>query len=240
MGVMEDRRRIIAAQPHLTTASGNNIQLAIAEPKVERLKVYYHPVQSGSGTPSPSNIRTIVPWTDLPVSIGNTTYHAQLNGSYAGYVDLITGDGLATWNYTAPSWTDASQFSSFTKSGDNRIFWIYLGGAVYNTEEIHILSDQYTFAGYGYNYAGVPVYSMCGSPDYTGSLWLKVPASVLPTDNIAGAQAYFQQTLPKFSWPRTVAGRSTYHITPVSVAAPRGNQTITTPADSVEIDYWTK
>lgn len=240
MGVMQDRRRIIEAQPHLVTASGETLEINVAERKVEKLKVSFYPVQTGSGTPSPTNVRPISGWSSISVALGSQTATADFSSAiHGGTLDLVSGTGLTTWNIRESTWSDASAFSAFTKSGDNRIFWIYLGGAVYNSEPLHILSDQYTFAGYGYDYAGVPVYSMCGSPDYTGSLWVKVPASDLPTDNLAGAQAFFQQTLPKFYWPRTVAGRTAISTTPQTILAPRGQQTVSSPAGSTEITYWT-
>ena len=93
MGVIEDRRRIIATQPHLVTASGAAVSVNIGEPKVERLAVTFAPVQSGSGTPSPSNIRQINGWSSIPVEIsaGTDDILAAVPEGLFGSIDLSTG-----------------------------------------------------------------------------------------------------------------------------------------------------
>lgn len=55
------------------------------------------PVQSGSGTPSPDNIRPITGWTDVTITVSNDdktkTYTAALGQTvYGGHLNVLTGE----------------------------------------------------------------------------------------------------------------------------------------------------
>lgn len=143
------RRRLIAAQPHLVTASGETLSVAVAEPKVQRLAVTFTPVQSGSGTPSPSNVRPISGFSEIPVYLTVSAnlfdkaavtqgYYIKSNGDLAGdntwcISPYIPVSGLASISYlglttvgNAPqsAWYDASKnfISSFKQAtGSNTI-----------------------------------------------------------------------------------------------------------------------
>lgn len=75
MGMIERKKAILLNEPHLETAqSGNTSDSAhIAAfrtdmaTKLKNLKVYFSPVQSGSGDPSPDNVRPISGHTGLAV-----------------------------------------------------------------------------------------------------------------------------------------------------------------------------
>ncbi len=116
MGVIEDRRRIIAAQPHLVTASGSSVLVNIAEPKIERLEVTFSPVQTGSGDPSPSNVRTIYGWTEIPTQMCGKnlippTIHCLANSqgaivagdSYRSLIAVVNGGATYTISRNAVS-----------------------------------------------------------------------------------------------------------------------------------------
>lgn len=93
------RRRLIAAQPHLVTASGETLGVAVAEPKINRLAVTFAPVQTGIGTPSPSNVRPIYGWSEIPVGMTpgyGDVLAAVPEGKY-GTIDLATGIMTVTW-----------------------------------------------------------------------------------------------------------------------------------------------
>ena len=60
MDLMDYRRKIIANSPHLKSASGAVATFSDGEDlPLENLVVDIEPVQSGTGDPSPTNIRPI-------------------------------------------------------------------------------------------------------------------------------------------------------------------------------------
>ena len=61
--MMEARKRIILNEPHLATSSGNiaTFNADLIAP-IKSAKIYFNPIQSGTGDPSPTNIRPISGW----------------------------------------------------------------------------------------------------------------------------------------------------------------------------------
>lgn len=115
------RRQIIAGSPHLATAaSGNTADSATichvktaAPADVKRLVVNFAPFQSGSGTPSPSNVRTISGYNSIDV----TRCGVNLLQSYAA----VSGSGKGvTYNVTRNASGEVSAISmSGTGTGTN-------------------------------------------------------------------------------------------------------------------------
>ena len=69
MDLMDYRRKIIANSPHLKSASGAVVTFSDgADLPLKSLLVYIEPVQSGSGDPSPTNIRPISGWSAVKVT----------------------------------------------------------------------------------------------------------------------------------------------------------------------------
>lgn len=69
MGVIEARRRIILNEPHIvapTSAELVNFNTDMVAP-LKECKVHFAPVQSGTGDPSPDNVRPISGWTGIDV-----------------------------------------------------------------------------------------------------------------------------------------------------------------------------
>ena len=97
------RRRTLLDVPHLETASGSLIVLnkAIAAP-MKNCVITFLPMQSGSGTPSPSNVRPIIGRSAIPITVSRTQsgaadQHSLGRTVYGGYVDLSTGILVATY-----------------------------------------------------------------------------------------------------------------------------------------------
>lgn len=88
------------------TATGNPVTFLtdLAKP-LKSLVANFLPIQSGTGDPSPTNIRPITGWTGLDVMHGadQTDYDTYpvtwtTHGTiYGGYVDLVTGEVWRTW-----------------------------------------------------------------------------------------------------------------------------------------------
>lgn len=65
------------AERQKVTSTARSADLLIAEPKLEGLNVTFGPLQSGSGTPAPDNVRAIGGWSDILVSMcGKNIYDA--------------------------------------------------------------------------------------------------------------------------------------------------------------------
>jgi hypothetical protein len=102
--------------------SGNIVTVEAAERPAKSLKVAINPVQSGSGDPSPDNIRPISGWTGCNVVVSPTTdaqdgqtynihFPSEAGTVYGGTLDVTTGVltvtmaevdlGTLTWVYIA-------------------------------------------------------------------------------------------------------------------------------------------
>ena len=67
--LIERRNRFREAVPHLATASGSIASFQTdMKSALEEIKIHFNPVQSGTGTPSPTNIRPISGWTGLTLN----------------------------------------------------------------------------------------------------------------------------------------------------------------------------
>lgn len=112
MGVnklMNRRRIIMAAQPHLETASGQVITIANGFPApLKACSVAIGYTQSGSGNPTPTNVRPISGRTGLsvyvsPTSSGGTEYpvswQSEAGTVYGGTIDLVSGILTITHRY---------------------------------------------------------------------------------------------------------------------------------------------
>ena len=236
--LMKDRRRIIAAQPHLVRAAGNSLNCLISEPKIERLAVMFNPTQSGSGTQTPSNVRTIVGHSTIAVNIGSQTESISLGGTYySGTVDLVSGVLMVTHGL----WTYSSESSVTTYSAKNeyRIIWLEFGSdyATYSADNYSVFGDQYTTGINTLNYTNPGVYTVNTASSAPTKVFLKVLASDLPTDNIAGAKSFLNTTTPSFWVP--LATPQTIQLTAQDINATRGTQTVSSTAGPVGIAYWT-
>lgn len=62
---------------------------------VNSVKAYFNPVQSGTGTPGPDNIRAITGWTGLTVNANDTVLTADWSSTpgtiYGGSINLMSG-----------------------------------------------------------------------------------------------------------------------------------------------------
>ena len=75
-----------------------------------KLEVPLLPVMSGSGTPSPSNVRPISGWSGVTVTANGQTILAAWESVagvvYGGTVDLVTGVMTVTWEAASAKWGD--------------------------------------------------------------------------------------------------------------------------------------
>lgn len=98
----------MAAQPHPVTESGQSVVFENGFPApLKACTVTFAPVQSGTGDPSPTNVRTITGRTGLsvfvsPTSSGGTEYPVswtEYGTVYGGTLDVTTGELVVEWGY---------------------------------------------------------------------------------------------------------------------------------------------
>lgn len=66
MGMIERKKSILLNTPHIVTTSGSIVSFNTdMKTPLKECKIHFLPVQSGSGDPSPTNIRPISGWTGL-------------------------------------------------------------------------------------------------------------------------------------------------------------------------------
>ena len=127
------------------TATGNPVTFETdLDRKLKHIIVNFLPIQSGTGDPSPTNIRPITGWTGLDVMHGadQTDYDTypvtwQTHGAiYGGYVDLVTGEVWKTWEGKTISETRPE------KKADH-IFQFYFSDRKYRQGLFAVKSDSY-------------------------------------------------------------------------------------------------
>lgn len=105
--LVEKRNRIRQAVPHLASASGSIASFQTdMRANLEEIKIHFNPVQSGTGTPSPTNVRPITGWTGCDIiisptqdaSLGNQipVSWSALGTVYGGWVNPVSGEVWAT------------------------------------------------------------------------------------------------------------------------------------------------
>lgn len=230
VNIMELRRGIIASQPHLETISGTSLSFKSAVKKPESLIVNIEPIQSGTGDPSPDNIRPISGRTKATVTINGTDIEINFPSSagtvYGGWLDLLGGElvvdrllwskntkNMNTPIETYPGWEDAGVLSIYDK---NHVFIVYTlnvgPGITINTNYDFNVPMQYDRAyfsesGYkGYKYK------------LTKTQWKNKAIDV-------------QVILPL---PNPI----TYQFDPITVELLKGDNTITADCGDTTITYW--
>lgn len=121
MGVIEARRRILLTTPHAVTTTPAPVASFDTDMvgKLRSAKFAFLPVQSGSGDPSPTNVRPISGWD------GVTAYWTGKNLFDYTNADIISGIRDRSGNHTADSYsgytnnpTRVKPSTAYTISGD--------------------------------------------------------------------------------------------------------------------------
>lgn len=102
--LIERRRQILLNTPHLETISDTMASFKTDVPAlVKDCKVYFSPVQEGTGDPSPDNVRPITGWDGVTVTRcgKNLLPNALTTTTTAGITATVNDDGSITLNGTA-------------------------------------------------------------------------------------------------------------------------------------------
>lgn len=100
--IQKARKKIILNQPHIESVKNSysvSFNTDLRAP-LKECKVYFEPVQEGSGDPSPKNVRNITGWNEVEVKNDDNVYSIdwtdKVGTVYGGYVDLVKGELVAT------------------------------------------------------------------------------------------------------------------------------------------------
>ena len=231
VNLLDLRRGIIASQPHLDTISGASLSFKSAVKEPESLIVNIEPIQSGTGNPSPDNIRPISGRTKATVTINGTVIEINFPSSagtvYGGRLDLLSGelivdrtmitrntsnmvnlDGNASW----PGWRNVG-VAQYVGRNINRWFYNPMNaGGVYSINTAKSTKTQ------SYNdQMHLPVNQK--NNNMTLNDWKPLALDI-------------QMIIP-------LANPITYQLDPITIELLKGNNTITADCGNTTITYWT-
>lgn len=219
----------------ITTATGNPVSIITnkAQNAISTI-LSYSPKQSGSGTPSPTNIRPIEGWTEAKLHVNEETLTIPLGGTYyEGTIDLERGTLTAT--------------HIKKKIGDESITWNYQssGGRLYtqslNTIIVKAPSNQTAFPEI-IKCTCYKTVSATSTGASTGNLGIAVSntgAIYLRDENYSNARDFVRDMgdeyiLYQLDEPQTIP------LTPQTVALLAGANTLWCDGDEISITYTAK
>lgn len=126
--IMDARRRILLNTPHIETASGGvaNFKTDMIAP-LKGCKVNFLPKQSGSGDPSPTNIRPISGWDGVEVyQTGVNIWDGEIEN---GGIDDTTGEKISASQVRSKNYIPVKQntnyYASFADVVGGGGLWVY-------------------------------------------------------------------------------------------------------------------
>lgn len=208
-----------------------------AVPKIERLAVTFLPIQSGSGDPSPTNVRTITGWTSISASIGANTFTTALGGTYyGGTVDLVSGTLTVTHKVT--TFNSSASVSTTAQVGDGVRTWLRDTTVNYYTDISHNMASYLKHseaATPATTYVPWSWYARSDYPDYI-ICWFPYGSEGITDATNDGVKAYLG------NHPLQVYGKlktaQTVQLSPQTINALTGQQSVSGDG-SIEISYYT-
>lgn len=241
MGVIEARRRILLNAPHVetTTPAGvSNFTTDLISP-LKSLKAGFLPVQSGSGDPSPQNIRSISGWSGVTVYHSGTdtsnptsipvTFPASAGTVYGGYVDLVRGEVVA--EYADYVFTEDENWQA--SSTPNRFF-------VYMTLEKQ-MAIQTTVSNAEQN-VYTDMFGRCVYKNADGVAYFVTNSSIrqiVVNTQAASSVSDIKQLTTGMQMVYELETPIHYPLTPQVIKSLRGTNNIWSDAnDDVSVEYW--
>lgn len=237
---LELRRRIILAQPHLETSSGAMITIGgVVNAPVKKCKSAITAVQSGTGDPSPSNIRPITGWTGVNITVSSTTnaadgtvysvvFPAGVGTVYGGTVDLLSGTLIVTWTGFNP--LDLTNLRIDSVNDGIVCFCSYnlAGGGAKKINRNTLISNMFILE--DVNASGY----MWGT---TNQIYLKLASSVIGGTSLDDGKAWMAEHPVILCAELETA--ETYSLTPQTVRTLAGTNNIWSNTGNIELSYWT-
>lgn len=197
------------------------------------LKLNIEAVQSGSGDPSPTNIRPITGFGGASIyhsgadTSDYTTYTVTWTDAgtvYGGTLDINSGMLIVTHAYKKISdltWYYDSNYTRFSCSPSP------LPDDTYGTREVPIISTAYYTVDDGRPIANVPNFSIYGSG--TASIYIK--------DNRFTSAASFVSSMGNEGFYYPIRYKQTYNLTPLQITTLIGTNNIWSNAGTLEAEY---
>ena len=110
--IQKCRKKIILNQPHIIESIKNDLISFTTDMKapLKECKVYFKPMQEGSGDPSPTNVRNINGWTGLDNYVNgdkiSVDWTDEVGTVYGGYLDLAKGEVVAEYESVSAPWSE--------------------------------------------------------------------------------------------------------------------------------------
>ena len=232
MDLMDYRRKIIANSPHLASASGAVASFSDgADLPLKSLLVDIEPVQSGSGDPSPTNVRPISGWNAVNVKNGNTVIATISLGQtvYGGTLNPLTGVLTVDRAYA-----ELTKNSAWSWNSNNALVYCPVSRAVIvnvaNQRDVLIKNNMFTNSSWVGR--GTLEYA-CGL--YFGASYVFVKS----TNHIASLEdfkAIIGNNTLQVVYP--LATPVEIQLTPQQIRSLYGNNTIFADTGNVALEYW--
>lgn len=217
--------------PKRFETSGNPVLLP-EYVSLEKLNIEFLPKQSGTGDPSPENVRPISGWDSVKVTVSNKEesheYAVTLPETiYGGTVDAVTGEGVETWK------TRVLNGNESWGTADDGSFYFY-DTIIY--PNINSVSSR-----------------MCSHfMDYVGAVWAGLPNGYFSTNgvsvrfrlnSIAGTSAWKSYLAAQYAagTPVTMcyklATPEPFEISQISIPSLKSENTFFTNGENMDIIY---
>lgn len=223
---MEYRRRIIASSPHLSHAEGAVASFVDGtDLPLKSLVIDIEPLQSGTGDPSPSNIRPISGWDAVGVHNGNTVVTTISLGRtvYGGTLNVLSGELVVD-----RAMVDLGTLNWAKSNNRGGYFWVDIPLRKIGSD---LSSSIYQYHGYRpatYVGANVGLYEETTTSDRYIDIYDPSCANVTELKTaINGQQLVYE-----------LATSLTYHLDPQTVRSLVGQNNIFSDTGNVALDYW--
>lgn len=238
MDLIDYRRKIIANSPHLMSASGAVVSFSDGADNLplKSLNVGIEPVQSGSGDPSPTNIRPISGWNAVNVKNGNTVIATISLGQtvYGGTLNVLTG--VLTVDRANISITD--YLTSIQNNGarnGNQLIALAITGKKAGTD--NFISNLFFISS-----SAVGKYTMHGRATST-TIEFEIPFSALGVTEedpvnvrLSAAKQWFTDNPTQLCYE--LATPFEIQLIPHQIRSLYGNNTIFADTGNVALEYW--
>ena len=242
VSLLQNRRRMImAAQPHLETASGQSVVIDNGFPaSLKSCAVTFEPIQSGSGNPTPTNVRPLSGRTGLSVRVSPTSsggigyqvsWQSEAGTVYGGTVDLVSGLLTVTHYYMN---VNSANLPSLRKYGVDSGAWMAQFRLDENNQPLGVaascISNRFTqkiSKGPGrVNIANNKI-----------NLYFFLPEDEVAGGTIEGAWAWFEEHPTQLIY--TLDTPLIVQIDPIVIRTFRGENHIWSDAGNVSATYYT-